>query len=101
MKTIDYKENRIRMEKLLRGEYMKDDRINPKIFKTEQVHVSIIQAGDLIINMSGQNETVCNNSIKHDSFWGISINGANFWSGYLKVTRYLLNPGGGLVPINQ
>ena len=101
METLDYKANRIRMEKLLRGEFMKDDRINPKIFKTEQVHISEIKGGDLIINMQGQNESVCFNSIKHDPFCGTSVNGANFWGGHLKVTRYLTNSAGCLIPINN
>ena len=101
MGTIDYKAEWIKMEKLLRGDFMEDDRINPKIFKTEQVHISEIKGGDLIINMQGQNESVCFNSIKHDSFWGTSVNGANFWSGHLKVTRYLVNSGGCLIPINN
>ena len=99
--AIDYKANRIKMEKLLRGEFMEDDRINPKIFQTEQVHISEIKGGDLIINMQGQNESVCFNSIKHDSFWGTSVNGSNFWGGHLKVTRYVLQDGGRLIPINN
>ena len=52
METIDYKENRIRMEMLLRGDFLLDD-INPRVFKTEQVHISKIKPGDLIINMHG------------------------------------------------
>ena len=101
MGKVDYKANRLKMEKILRGEDMKDDRINPKIFKTEQVHISQIKGGDLIINMQGQNESVCFNSIKHDPFWGISVNGSNFWYGSLKITRYLQNNNGGLIPIKQ
>lgn len=99
--AIDYKANKIRMEKLLRGEFMEDDRINPKIFQTEQVHISEIKGGDLIINMQGQNESVCFNSIKHDPFWGTSVNGSNFWGGHLKVTRYVFQDGGRLIPINN
>ena len=101
MGTIDYKAERIKMEKLLSGEFIKDDRINPKIFKTEQVHISEIKGGDLIINMQGQNESVCFNSIKYDPFWGTSVNGSNFWSGHLKVTRYLVNSDGCLIPIKN
>lgn len=101
MGTIDYKANRIKMEKLLGGEYLDDDPINPKVFKTEQVHISEIKGGDLIINMKGQNESVCFNSIKHDPFWGTSVNGANYWGGHLKVTRYVLQEGGRLIPINN
>ena len=101
MGTIDYKAEWIKMEKLLSGEYLNDDPINPKVFKTEQVHISQIKGGDLIINMKGQNETVCFNSITYDPFWGTSVNGFNFWGGHLKVTRYLVNSDGCLIPINN
>ena len=49
MGTIDYKAEWIKMEKLLSGEYLNDDPINPKVFKTEHVHISQIKGGDLII----------------------------------------------------
>jgi len=90
--------NKDRMIALLKGEKMEGE-LNPKIFKTEQVHISQIKAGDLIIDMSGENSSVCKNNIDYDPFFGTSIKGQTWWGGHLKVTRYVTTPWGCLIPI--
>lgn len=52
----------------------------------EQVHKSMIQAGD-VIEHHGKFVTLCARDIKRDSFMGITIRGDSFVSGRRPVTR--------------
>lgn len=88
------------IEEILKGKNLKDE-INPKKFKTEQVHIDQIKAGDIIINMNGENSTICKNSISWGSFSGRSLKGQTWWGGHLKVTRYITDNNGCLIPCDK
>lgn len=55
-------------------------------YTIEEVHISRIKAGDTIMHNDIMH-TVCPKNIKQDSFWGTSIFGDSYHSGYKKVKR--------------
>lgn len=67
----------------------------PTNYVTEEVHISTIQPGDVIIHY-GELKTVSGTFIKKDTFMGTTLYGDSYRSGYKKVTKvtFKLNDGG-------
>jgi len=59
-------------------------------FTIKEVDRSEIVVGDTII-MDGVMKTVCNNNIKYNEFFGITIHGCNFRLGMDKVQKVLFD----------
>ena len=53
----------------------------------EDVHMSQISAGDTIVCSDGNIRTVCKKDIKRGGFFGTSIFGNSYISGYQRVNR--------------
>lgn len=55
--------------------------------KIQDVHISQIRPGDIILHRDGKFRTVCKKDIHEDRFMGRSIFGDCYWSGHLLVKR--------------
>ena len=55
--------------------------------KIQDVHISQIRPGDVILHRDGKFRTVCEKDIHEDRFMGRSIFGDCYWSGLLLVKR--------------
>jgi hypothetical protein len=62
-------------------------------FIPEQVHISMIRPGDIVIHQ-GRDRTISKSNISHDPFMGITIFGDSYHLGLLPVTRLKYMPVG-------
>lgn len=58
-------------------------------FKTADIHISDIVAGDTILHTDGKTRTVCASNIKRGGFMGDTLFGDSYHSGHKLVKKYV------------
>ena len=58
-------------------------------FNVEEVHISQIRVGDIILHNNGETETVCRKHLKRDSFMGHTLFGNSYKLGRTLVKRLI------------
>ena len=56
-------------------------------YKIEDVHISQIRSGDIILHSDGRARTVTRKNIHYDPFIGVTLFGDPYWFGHLLVKR--------------
>lgn len=56
-------------------------------FNIEEVHISQIRVGDVVLHDNNETETVCRKYLKYDSFMGIALFGSSYKLGRTLVKR--------------